>query len=105
MGTSDDDVQKLHDVQYTSHPILQKCATGCYAAVQCTADCVQKAFGFTPGCSLCFGSMADCSGKQCGVGHGMPCLTDKESEACLDCVETYCTDALLVCTGMPRPAM
>lgn len=64
--------------------------------------------GLSESCVMCFAQMAHCTAQNCKLA----CMTNHESEKCLQCAESHCRDlqegndfSLETCTGLKAAEM
>jgi len=90
----------------TVSAVATGCALGCLSDTskikECVSDCVNTETGLSKPCSDCFGSLIDCTAKNClGLCAGGP------SDACTACqcgdntASANCYADFATCTGIP----
>ena len=78
--------------------VMMKCALDCLGDEACSTECVIKASGVSEPCGSCFGDTIGCTLKNCMFN----CL-EPESENCMTCQKTHCTDSFEECAGITPP--
>eukprot|EP01097_Dermamoeba_algensis_P006128 TRINITY_DN3859_c0_g2_i1.p1 TRINITY_DN3859_c0_g2~~TRINITY_DN3859_c0_g2_i1.p1 ORF type:complete len:136 (-),score=9.23 TRINITY_DN3859_c0_g2_i1:56-463(-) len=80
----------------TFHATFQDCASGCWAAEDCTTQCAMKKLGLSKPCATCFADDAQCTLKNCA----WDCIKPSSAE-CVACSKKNCLPALVDCSGIP----
>lgn len=63
----------------------------------CTAECVSTTIGSSLDCSYCVAELTDCGFNNCLE----PCLEDPYAPDCVTCLENFCDDDFVACSGIP----
>jgi hypothetical protein len=74
------------------------CAKANLADCQKAYDCIQMGTGFTDECTTCFNNNVQCVIANC-IGE---CISDSNSQPCLDCRAEKCDPAFAMCSGLKQ---
>jgi len=77
---------------------MSKCGKQCMGANACVAKCVESQEGYSDACAACFGSLGECTTKNCL----MQCINGN-SPACTTCQEAHCATPFHDCSGLSPP--
>ena len=78
---------------------LNNCGKSCWGASKCTEDCMKKEEGFSQQCAECFGKFSECGKYNCK----WKCWFDTLALGCIKCVNKYCVESFIKCSGLSSP--
>lgn len=63
-----------------------------------TKDCIVMQTGLSDACAQCFADTVSCAVQHCLT----ECLSDPNSQACVNCRAQNCDPAFYACSGLPQ---
>jgi hypothetical protein len=92
------DRERVINAHNTKFPkVMDRCASDAWGNSAETSACLREKYkGLSVSCSNCYGAMAGCTKDNCKF----KCMANHFGDSCLGCIDKYCREKLVVCTGV-----